>query len=232
MIFETRVDNLSLKDTMEKINFFLSDDRFHQIATINPEFVLEAQKNSAFKKILNQCDLNVADGWGIKLAFTRFRERLRARITGADLMEKILDTAEKKRLKIFLATKKNGLSDWKETRKAILRKYSKLEISGDDIDSKDTNYKIPTGKCQLLFCNFGTPDQEIFINSQKNDKIKLAMGVGGSFDFITGKIKRAPIFIRQIGLEWLWRLILQPKRWKRVFNAVIIFPIKIMLAKR
>lgn len=232
MIFGTRVDNLSLSDTMEKINFFLSDDRFHQVATINPEFVLEAQKNSAFKKILNQCDLNVADGWGIKLAFARFRERLRARITGADLMEKILDIAEKKRLKIFLATKKNGLSDWKETQKAILKKYPKLEISGDDIDSKDTNYKIPFGKCQLLFCNFGAPDQEIFINFQKNDKIKLAMGVGGSFDFITGKIKRAPIFMRQIGLEWLWRFILQPKRWKRVFNAVIIFPIKIMLAKR
>ncbi|PIU08286.1 MAG: hypothetical protein COT31_02945 [Candidatus Moranbacteria bacterium CG08_land_8_20_14_0_20_34_16] len=230
----TRIDNFSSVEIMKKIHFFLSDNHFHQIATINPEFVLEAQKNSTFKKILNQCDLNVADGWGIKLAFARFGKKLRTRIPGTDLMRKVLNEAEKKDLSVFLATRKDGLSHWRETQNALLKIYPKLEIAGDDIDPKNVKYRLPNTKCQVLLCNFGAPDQEIFINSQKNATIRLAMGVGGSFDFLTGKAKRAPKFLRQIGMEWFWRMF-QPQKWsfkkeriKRIFKSVIIFPIKII----
>jgi N-acetylglucosaminyldiphosphoundecaprenol N-acetyl-beta-D-mannosaminyltransferase len=80
-------------------------------------------------------------------------------------------------------------------------------------------------------CNFGAPWQEFFIRSQKNDIIKIGIGVGGTFDFWTGKVKRAPIFLRKIGLEWMWRLIQQPKRMRRIFRAVIIFPIRVIFNK-
>jgi len=226
-----RVDNLSHKEMLAKVNGFLNKEKFHQIATINPEFVLEAQKDEEFKNILNNCDLNIADGVGIKLAFWRFGENLKMRMAGIDLVEKILEIAEKNNFKIFLGANSRGLSAWEEARDFILKKYPKLEITGVNLDKNVTGYELPITDCNIVFCNFGAPYQEKFINAVKNDNIRLAMGVGGSFDYLTGKIPRAPKFMRRMGLEWLWRLIQQPRRIKRIWNAVAIFPIRILFKK-
>jgi len=231
-----RINNLSEKEIFKKVKYFLTGEKFCQIATVNPEFILLAQEDKEFKKILNSCDLNVADGFGIKLAFWKSGKNLKSRIAGIDLMLEILKIASQNNYNIFLAANKNGLSDWKETRAAILAIYPNLKINGADLsfcekNNNEASYKLQTTNYKILFCNFGAPHQEKFINSIKNDNIKLAMGVGGSFDFITGKIRRAPLWIRNIGLEWLWRLILQPKRFKRAFNSVVIFLWKAMFEK-
>jgi len=268
-ILNIRVDNLSQKEILEKVENFLCRNIFHQIATVNPEFILEAQKNVEFKNILNNCDLNVADGFGIKLAFWRYGRHLKTRMAGADLMLEILKIAQEKNLKIFLAANKDGLSNFEETKKAILKIYPNLEITGADLEKNKKQVQVSRLNLEVLeklnantkqelkkdfaelinsseingsgetpepadiiFCNFGAPYQEKFLHSLKNakdSKIKLAMGVGGSFDFLTGKIKRAPVFIRKIGLEWLWRFILEPKyRLKRIWNATAVFTIKII----
>lgn len=207
------------------------EPRFHQIATINPEFILEAQKNPAFKNILNASDLNVADGVGIWFAFLRFGKFLKARLAGADLMLDILRLAEEKKLKIFLAANKDGLSSFEETKEAILKKFPGLEIFGVNLDKNISSYEIPDTRYQILLCNFGTPFQELFINRQKCDTIRLAIGIGGSFEYLTGKVRRAPKWMRKLGLEWLWRLILQPRRIGRIFRAVIVFPVKVIFSK-
>jgi N-acetylglucosaminyldiphosphoundecaprenol N-acetyl-beta-D-mannosaminyltransferase len=242
-ILDVRIDNLSHSEILEKIELFLSDDKFHQIATVNPEFILEAQKDAEFKDILNNSALNVADGIGIWFAFLRFGKLLKARIAGADLMHEILKIADEKRLLVFLAINKNGLSLYEEIKDALSLKYPDIQFFGEDIDPTATNYELQTispwrdtaeavANHKLLLCNFGAPQQEKFINSMKNDIIGVAIGVGGSFEFITGKIRRAPKIMRILGLEWLCRLILQPKRWKRIWNAVIVFPIKILFSKK
>jgi N-acetylglucosaminyldiphosphoundecaprenol N-acetyl-beta-D-mannosaminyltransferase len=231
-ILGIRIDNYTKKEISSQIEFFLSERKFHQIATVNPEFIIEAGKNEEFKNIINDCDLNVADGIGIKLAFWRYGQKLKCRMAGADLIWKIIRLANRNKLTIFLAANKNGLSSWEETRDAIGYLYPDLVIDGENIDPKDKNYHILNPNNDILFCNFGAPSQEIFIKSQKNDSIRLAMGVGGSFDFLTKKVRRAPYFWRFLGLEWLWRLILQPKRWRRIWRAVVIFPIKIILSKQ
>ena len=244
-----RIDNLSHEEVLEKVKGFLTEEWFHQIATINPEFILRAQDDEEFKNILNNCNLNVADGFGISCAFFYHGEILKSRLAGIDLMEEILRFSEKNNLKIFLATSNRGLSAWEETQKAILKKYPNLIISGANINppchselaeestqirsfgsAQDDKYKIKG--FDIVFANFGSPHQEKFLKSLKNDNIRMAMGVGGSFDYLTGKIRRAPVFTRKIGLEWLWRLIQQPRRIKRIWNAVIIFPIKIIFQKR
>ena len=251
-ILNVKIDNLFKQEILSKINFFLSEPCFHQIATVNAEFILEAQKNPTFKNVLNNCDLNVADTISIRYAFLRFGKILKTRLAGADLMMEILRIASEKNLKIFLAANKDGLSTWQETREAILKIYPNLEIEGEDFNCHSrengnpvTNFlvstldSLPTGQAgrihgndkYILFCNFGAPYQELFINSVKCDKIRLAMGVGGSFEYLTGKVRRAPVFMRRIGLEWLWRLILQPRRWKRIWNAVVVFPIKVIFEK-
>jgi len=242
-ILGVKVDNLTKKEILEKVRFFLAEPKFHQIATINPEFILESQKNPEFKKILNNCNLNVADGFGIRLAFWRFGKKLKARFAGADLMLEILKIAQKQNLNVFLAVNKDGLSTFEETKEAILKIYPDLEINGGNIDTKTeakllSNRSLASVFGQILFCNFGAPHQELFINSQKCDTIRLAMGVGGSFDFLTRKVRRAPRFMQIIGLEWLWR-IFQPQEWKfkkerlrRIFQAVIIFPIKVFFNEK
>lgn len=230
-ILGVKVDNLSKQEILLKVNCFLSESKFHQIATINPEFILDAQKNPKFREILNNCSLNIADGIGVKFAFWRYGKRLKCRMAGADLMDKILKMAEDRGLNIFLAANKDGLSSWEETRDAILKKYPKLTINGANLDKKNIRYELRVLRYAVLLCNFGAPYQELFINSVKCDNIRLAVGVGGSFDFLTGKLKRAPVFVQKLGLEWLWRFLRQPKRWKRIWNAVVVFPVKIISSK-
>lgn len=227
-----KIDNLKKEEILEKIESFLNKSTFHQIATVNPEFILQAQNNSKFKNVLNNCSLNVADGIGLFFAFFRFGKILKTRFTGADLMMEILSRANEKKLSIFLACNKNGLSTFQEVRTAMLKIYPTLEIFGEDIEIKNNTYNLKNNRCQLLLCNFGAPYQELFINSQKYANIRLAMGVGGSFDFLTGKVTRAPKIMRVIGFEWLWRLILNPKyRWKKILQVLIIFPLRIILNK-
>lgn len=250
-ILNTRIDNLNEEEIIEKVREFLDSNNFHQIATVNPEFILTAQKDQEFKNILNNCDLNAADGFGIKLAFWRKGERLKTRIAGADLMQEILKIASEKNLGVFLVASDRGLSNWEETRNAILKKYLNLKISGINYNchsesfeestkngldpstiAQDDKYNI--SQAYIVFANLGAPFQEKFLHSlknQENAKIRLAMGVGGSFDYLTGKVRRAPVLMRKLGLEWLWRLIQQPQRLKRIWNAVIIFPIKVTFNK-
>jgi len=230
-VLNVKIDNLSKKEILNQIELFLAEPRFHRIVTINPEFILEAQKNPEFRDVLNASDLNVADGVGIWFAFLRFGRILKTRLAGADLMLEILRLAQEKNLKIFLAANKNGLSTWQETRTAILKIYPRLIISGANVDIKNTDDRLLMTNDTLLLCNFGAPFQELFINQVKCDTIRLAMGVGGAFDFLTGKIKRAPKWMRKLGLEWLWRLILQPKRIGRIFRAVVVFPVKVIFSK-
>ncbi len=231
-----KIDNLPKQEVIYKIEQFLSENIFRQIATVNPEFILKAEKDKSFKKILNNCDLNIADGIGVRFAFWRFGKNLKCRFSGIDLMRQILQIADKKKLKVFLVANKNGLSTWQETADAINKKYPKLLIEGINTtfqNLQNSRCQILDANCQLIFCNFGAPYQEKFIAKLKkeNTDIKLAMGVGGSFDFISGKIKRAPKWLRFLGLEWLWRLFQQQHRLKRIFKAVIIFPIKVILNK-
>lgn len=226
-----RVDNFSREEILEKISCFLNEEKFHQVATVNPEFILEAEKDREFQKILNSCGLNVADGIGIRFAFWKFGEKLRCRMTGADLLEEILKIASNKGLEIFLAANSRGLSSWEETRDAILKKYPNLLIKGENLNKNNPEYHVENGATQLLFCNFGAPFQEKFLNFQKDGKIRLAVGVGGSFDYLTGKLKRAPKWMQFFGVEWFWRLMLQPKRIKRIWNAVFVFPVKILCHK-
>jgi len=150
-------------------------------------------------------------------------------------------------LGVFLAINKDGLSNFQEIKDALSELYPNLKIDGADLvpschsgpdpESREILKQVQDDKNnpKLLLVNFGAPLQEKFINSQKNGTIRLAMGVGGSFDFLTGKAKRAPIWMRKAGLEWLWRGVVQPqdrlKRLKRIFKAVIVFPIKIIFSK-
>ncbi len=236
-ILGTIIDNHTREEILKRVETFLSKPMFHQIATVNPEFLLEAEKNRAFQNVLNQCDLRIADGFGITLAFLFKGEKLRCRFPGADLMEAMLHIANEKKMSVYLAINKNGLSSFEEIKNVLSKEYPNLILSGTDIDSVQRvnesalTYDMHHTKYDILLCNFGAPRQEIFLQSfKKKDTVRLAMGIGGSFDYLTRKRKRAPKWLRTIGMEWLWRFILQPKRWVRIWKAVVVFPFHVFFA--
>jgi N-acetylglucosaminyldiphosphoundecaprenol N-acetyl-beta-D-mannosaminyltransferase len=182
--------------------------------------------------VLNTSDLNIADGAGLHLACWREKVCLKGRFPGIDLMRAILSYAERHKLSVFLVARQDGLSTWKATATAIHRQHPKLKISGTFAHAGARDFgKVYTQArgYDIIFCNFGAPEQEYFLEGLREQpgSIRLAMGVGGSFDYISGKIQRAPVCMRTLGFEWLWRLIRQPRRWRRIWNAVVVFSWKL-----
>lgn len=248
-IFGVRIDNYSKEDALKKLKGFLSTDAFYQVATVNPEFLLEARRNEKFHNILNRCELTVPDGAGLNIAFWKAGRKMQERYPGVNLMLDLLKIANERKLKVFLVARKDSLSAWKETAVAIKKNYPRLEIGGVDIDlcksndvigdvksvmRSDADNKVCVTQCDLIFCNFGAPEQEYFLDRLRSDKMGVrgvAIGVGGSFDFITGKARRAPLWMQKGGIEWFYRLITQPRRLLRILNAVIIFPVLILFSQ-
>lgn len=220
-ILGVKVDNLTEKELFERIEQFLTDNEQHYIVTPNPEFLVKAQKDKEFKEIINQADLAVADGIGLVFASRFLGQPIKQRITGVDLMEKVCQKAVQKQWPVFLFGAGQGVAE--KTANNLQEKYAGLEI----LPCIDNN------TAGILFVALGAPKQERWIkeNLNKMPSIKLAIGVGGAFDFISGRVSRAPKILRKIGLEWLWRLICQPWRAKRIFNAVVVFPWLILTRK-
>ncbi len=223
------------------------------LTTPNPEMVLAAQRNSAFKKTLDSSDLAVADGIGIlwgsyflslprRNFFTlitslfailfspkKIRKVIPARITGTDLFPKLLHFAADNRKKVFLLGAAPGVAE--EVKSKFEYKFPSLEVSGVFAGSPkieeevDIRAKIDESKADMLFIAFGAPAQEQWIarNLPKLRTVRFAAGIGGAFDFHAGVIPRAPRFFRSFGLEWMWRLIRQPSRFPRIWNATFRF---------
>ncbi|MCX6785599.1 MAG: WecB/TagA/CpsF family glycosyltransferase [Candidatus Komeilibacteria bacterium] len=164
------------------------------------------------------------------------REVLPERITGVDLMEKICELAIKNNLKIYLLGAAEGIAE--ETAEILKNKYPDLQIVGYDSGpsfklksaKQSSDFKLQTDKINqvqpdILFVAFGAPKQDFFIQQilLQLSSVKLAMGVGGAFDFISSKVRRAPLIFRDLNLEWLWRLFNQPWRFIRILNATVKF---------
>lgn len=227
------IDESSRGEIHARVEGFLCKDSFHRIATVNPEFLVEADRNPVFRDALRAADLRVADGFGIVLAGLLLGRRI-VRYPGTDLMMHILEKAEREGLGIFLAIRKDGLSSYGEIRSALLKRYPNILIDGADVDISSDASCIIRHASSVLFCNFGAPEQELFLESLRSNpgSIRLAMGVGGAFDFLTGKRKRAPKWMRALGLEWLWRLLLQPTRIGRIRTATAVFLWRVFLEKK
>lgn len=226
-IFGIPIDNIPRAKVLKQISAWLGGTSFQRIATINPEFLLLAQRSSAFKEALLAADMRVADGVGLYFPFWLSGEQLVGHYPGADLMQDILKLAEEEGYGVALALHEHGLSSPPQILGALKEKYPRLLCALVD------GSKIQDSSFKILFSNFGAPFQEIYLESLRNKQsgIRLAMGVGGALDFITGAIPRAPQFMRRFGLEWLWRLYQQPQRFHRIWNAVVVFPVKVLSQK-
>jgi N-acetylglucosaminyldiphosphoundecaprenol N-acetyl-beta-D-mannosaminyltransferase len=193
------------------------------VVTLNPEILLTAKKDLKYRKIIDSFKLKIVDGVGIKLISWLKKQQIGDRISGADLTKILLEKAKKLNLEIGIIFNKNGWSSERDI-KNIFKSKDKINLLGINREEKDPNLeKIKNS--HLVLVALGHPEQEKLIHRHisKLPKIKLAIGIGGTLDFWTGKKKRAPNILRKIGLEWLWRLIIQPNRAKRILKATVIF---------
>ena len=226
------LSTLNSQQIYQQIENFLIDNKQHYIVTVNPEFILTAQADEEFFYLLNQADLAIVDGAGLKIAGWLVDKNL-TRITGADLVEQLLILAQRSGKKVAIAVWSQGLSSPEEIEHSLKQKYPKLNFFVQSVEreaGQEIN-QLQSLAAEILFVNLGAPWQEKFIyhNLAKLPTVKLAVGVGGSFDYLTGKIQRAPKFLRILGLEWLWRLAKQPWRWERIYRAVIVFSYKFFI---
>lgn len=214
-ILDVRITNTTYDELAKKIyKDFVSNSKIFIVA-INPEKILRAQNDKYLKKIINSATYNIADGIGIIYSSRFLKGKISNRITGIDLMNNICFSAKKYGYKIFLYG--SSIENVTMTKKELEKKYPKIKIvgaeSGYTKDNDNLIMKINNSGANVIFVGLGTPKQEYWIYENK-DKLNanIFMGVGGSFDVISGKIKRAPLFMRKLGLEWLYRLLKEPKR--------------------
>lgn len=208
-----KIDDVSIDQAVEVVVNWLKKGGKHYIVTPNPEIIVVAQEDQQLKNILNNADLAIPDGVGLKL-FTD----IVCNTPGIDLMEELIGQAANYGFTIGLLGGKDGVAD--QAAKCLRQKYLKLKVIFAESELKSPKTpKLP--KCDLLFVALGAPKQEKWIaNNLPKIPVKVAMAVGGSLDYLSGKVPRAPKFIRKLGLEWLFRLVIQPWRIKRQLALV------------
>ncbi|MDI9475990.1 MAG: WecB/TagA/CpsF family glycosyltransferase [Natronincolaceae bacterium] len=233
-ILNIKFDIVNQDETLEKLIAFLDEEPPpKEIYTPNPEIVMLAQKDRELFRILNNADLVLADGIGIIIASKLKGLQLKHRVTGVDTMDKLLQYCGENKNSFFIFGGKPGIAE--TACKNIKTKYKGIRAVGhhhgyfDEKDEADIINKINNSRPDVLFVCLGAPKQEKWINRNKDRlNCRLAMGVGGSVDIYAGVAKRAPTVFQKLGLEWFYRLLKEPWRFKRMlvlpkFLAKFIF---------
>lgn len=215
---------------LEKIDKYIHTSCvFSHIVSINPENVMIAQADDEFRYILSQSDIQIVDGVGVALGGSFLGIEVGERLTGVDLMEIIIKNTKEEGLHILLLGGKPNIAE--ELAKCYQKKYPRnlfkgiagiSDIKEPKVEEENQIFNIVADyKPQIIFAAFGSPWQEKWFWHHK-DQLKgiICMGVGGGFDFASGKVQRAPHWMRQRGIEWLFRLITQPWRIKRQLRLV------------
>jgi N-acetylglucosaminyldiphosphoundecaprenol N-acetyl-beta-D-mannosaminyltransferase len=224
-ILDLPVDAITYEEWLKLIEQWVNKpaDSPHHVCTINPEFIMIALQDVNFFNILSRADLCVPDGVGLLWAAKYLGHPLPERVTGSDGVPKIAARAAEKGWRLFFLGAAPGVADQAA---AVLRaKHAGLQIVGTYSGSPAPNEEnalvemVNASNADILFVAYGAPEQDKWIaRNLPRLRVKMAMGVGGSFDFIAGIVPRAPLWMRRIGLEWLFRLYLQPWRIMRMMR--------------
>jgi N-acetylglucosaminyldiphosphoundecaprenol N-acetyl-beta-D-mannosaminyltransferase len=246
------VDNITKDIALRKIEEFVSTNQPHLIVTTYSEFVVFAHSDPEYKKILNNAALSLADGvgvlWAAKFLSLKANSKLHAawqvvytgaslvfnpgysrtvlseKISGSRFIWDIATLAEQKGFTLGLV---GGFDEVAViTKKKLELKFPSLKVSIAESPQTftDSVQKIAASNTDILLFAYQPPKQEKWLAEHLDLlNVKVAMGVGGTFDYIAGKRVKVPVFMQRVGLEWLWRLITQPWRIKRMWNAIAVF---------
>lgn len=226
-------EKTTVEDVLAAVPKEVEKGNLQHVVTINPEFLVEAQGNGKFLEVLKKADWRLVDGVGVFFAALIQGQKL-TRGSGVDLVLKVCAKAPTMGWRIFLLGGGESVADLASQR--LRERFKLLQVmsfrgsrnisSETEEERRQAVEMINEFKPHFLFVAYGSPIQDLWIARNRSAlSVGLAVGVGGSFDYLVGKIYRAPRWVRAIGLEWLVRFILQPrKRGKRIFKAAVVFP--------
>lgn len=220
-ILGIRVDEYDMTQSLDLIGAFVAQGReeLHQVVTINPEGVWLAVNDPALAAIMEQAALITPDGNGVLWAARQLGTPLKERVAGIELMENICRRAAEQGWRVYLLGAKPGVAQ--AAGEKLMERYPGLRIVGCDNGyfrgrEEQAIAAVREAEADVLFAALGMPYQEQWLYQHRQELgCAVAVGVGGSFDVIAGLVKRAPALWQKLKLEWLWRLLSDPKRWRR-----------------
>ncbi|MBS1671498.1 MAG: WecB/TagA/CpsF family glycosyltransferase [Bacteroidetes bacterium] len=230
-LFDCPIDALTMKQTLFKVEDAIgNNDHLHHVV-VNVAKLVHMQNNETLKQSVVNCDIINADGQGVVWASKVLGKELPERVAGIDLMQNLVQLSHQKKYTIYFF----GATE--EVIQTVIKKYSN-QYSPNIIagyrngyfkkeEEKQIAENIAKAKPNILFVGMGSPKKENFLYENKSilSNINFIMGVGGSFDVVAGKVKRAPVWIQKIGMEWFYRMAQEPQRlFMRYFttNASLI----------
>ena len=227
----------SIDDILEKISLFIKNPHgILHIVSLNPEIFVAAEENAHFKKVLTEAQIRIIDGTYVYRLARFLGISVQARIHGVDLMERLLWYASTGRYTVMLIGGAPNIAD--RVVDCQKRAHPRLKIVGlqgiKDVRNpsrleEDELFSIVAAvKPHIVFVAFGSPHQELWIEAHKEQfEGKVVMGVGGAFDYLAGAVLRAPKILRELGFEWLFRLVVQPWRITRQIKILRFFVLAI-----
>jgi N-acetylglucosaminyldiphosphoundecaprenol N-acetyl-beta-D-mannosaminyltransferase len=235
-ILGVRIDDVTNDETLDLVEQFIAKRIPHQICTVNVEFIMMAQHHPAFRETINNASLCPPDSMGVLWAARRQGHPLRERVGGADLSESLVARAAQRGWRLYLLGAAPGVAD--KAASVLHARYPDLNVVGafsgsPSPDEEDAIVeRIRAAQSDILLVAFGAPAQDLWIaRNQPRLQVPVAIGVGGTLDYFAGVARRAPLWVQRFGLEWLYRLIREPWRWRRQL-ALPCFVWQVLRAKR
>ena len=218
-------DNLTLEQAAEKGAEMLREDKFHYVVTPNPEIILSAEKDEAFRAILNGADLVIPDGIGVIYSARILGTPLPERVPGIEFAAKMLEQLNEMGGRLFLLGAKPGVAD--KAGENILAQYPNIVLCGTQDgyfkDEEDVILKVAAARPDLMFVCLGAPKHEKWMARWgQHSGAKLAIGLGGVLDVYAGNVERAPESWQKLGLEWAYRLKKEPQRFGRMARLPLV----------
>ena len=229
-------DPVTMEEAQARLASYIVDGNSHLVITANPEMVMKARGDQLLSEIMERADLVVADGIGVVWASRMIKEEIPERIPGIELAEGLLTQAASEGWKVFLLGGAEGISD--QAAQALRRTLPNLKIVGthhgffsSDQEEQKIMERITSEGPEILLVALGVPRQEKWLAAHLGTlKVPVAIGVGGSFNVWAGVDKRAPLWVRKINMEWLYRLMRQPWRVQRLL-ALPVFVLSVVCSR-
>ena len=223
------MDNLTMEETLQKVDGFIASGLPHQHVVVNVDKLVKASRDPELRRVINDCALINVDGMPVVWAARLLGKPLKERVAGVDLFEALMQRAARQGWRVFLLGA--GEEVVAAVKLAYERKYRGLAVAGyrngywRAEEEAAVVAQIAAARPDILFVAISSPKKEQFLGRyQAQLRIPFAMGVGGTFDVAAGRVKRAPLWMQQAGLEWFYRFLQEPRRmFRRYFIEDMAF---------